>query len=63
MTLEFLKAHTGKDGRAYTVGQIADIADANTAAELIRQGVAKQSPTGSKTSEADPADKSKSEGH
>lgn len=41
MTLEFLRAHTGKDGKRYIIGQLADIPDAD-AQELIRQGVAKQ---------------------
>lgn len=46
MTLEFVKAHTGKDGRAYTVGQLADITDTTLAQELIRQGVAKERKSG-----------------
>jgi hypothetical protein len=42
MMLEFVKAHTGKDGRSYTVGQLVEIADTAEAQELIRQGVAKE---------------------
>jgi hypothetical protein len=42
MTVEFLKAHTGKDGKSYTAGQLVDITDANLVGELIRQGIAKQ---------------------
>jgi hypothetical protein len=51
MTLEFVKAHSSKDGRHYTAGQIADITDATVAADLIRQGIAKESPAGSKPPE------------
>ena len=46
MTLEFVKAHTGKDVRHYTAGQIADITDATVAQELISQGIAKQQQSG-----------------
>jgi hypothetical protein len=51
MTLEFLKAHSTKDGRHYTAGQIADITDAAVAQDLIRQGIAKEQQTGSKPAE------------
>jgi hypothetical protein len=46
MMLEFVKAHTGKDGRSYTVGQLVEIADTAEAQELIRQGVAKERKAG-----------------
>lgn len=44
MTVEFVKAHTGKDGRTYAIGQIADVRD-NDVQDLIRQGVAKEHQT------------------
>jgi hypothetical protein len=46
MTLEFVKAHSSKDGRHYTAGQIADISDATAAQDLIRQGIAKEHKSG-----------------
>jgi hypothetical protein len=45
MMLEFIKAHTGKDGKSYAVGQLVEIADTE-AQELIRQGVAKERKAG-----------------
>jgi hypothetical protein len=51
MTLEFIKAHSTKDGRHYTAGQIVDITDAAVAQDLIRQGIAKEQKTGSTTAE------------
>jgi hypothetical protein len=51
MTLEFVKAHTSKDGRHYTVGQIADITDVTVAQDLIRQEIAKEQQSGSKPAE------------
>ena len=41
MQVEFMKAHTGEDGRNYTVGQIADISDQTERQNLVRQGIAK----------------------
>ena len=46
MTLEFIKAHTGKDGKNYAAGQLAEIADAAEAQDLIRQGIAKERKAG-----------------
>jgi hypothetical protein len=46
MTLEFIKAHTTKDGKSYAVGQLVEIADTAEAQELIRQGVAKERKAG-----------------
>jgi hypothetical protein len=51
MTLEFVKAHSSKDGRHYTAGQIADISDATAAQDLIRQGIAKEHKSGSAPAE------------
>jgi hypothetical protein len=51
MTLEFVKAHSSKDGRHYTAGQIAEITDATVAQDLIHQGIAKEQQSGSKPAE------------
>ncbi len=41
MQIEYLKVHTDKSGRAFKIGQIADMQD-DEARELIRQGIVKQ---------------------
>lgn len=54
MTLEFVKAHTGKDGKNYLVGQTTDIQDPAEAQDLIRQGYAKETKSAGRGADPQP---------
>jgi hypothetical protein len=52
MKVEFVKAHTGKDGRNYTVGQAVDLSDQKEAQELIKQGIVREQRQGNEQTQS-----------